>query len=136
MTASAPRHRRSAIKDAAIRALHAAKGELGSVRLRMTVEQASKRIADATWYGALNRLADEGLINDPSRGATAGQVQAELDGLLDLDRPIPASGRGLITLTRAGQLYALVLDIASCAKPAAHERVNHDLDLVLAMATA
>lgn len=135
MPAITLRHRRSAIKDAAIRALYAARGELGSVRLRMTVENARKPIADATWYGAMNRLADEGLIKDPSRGATAEQVQAELDSLLDLDRPIPASERGLITLTKAGYLYALALDIASFAKPAAKERVNRDLDLVLAMAT-
>ncbi len=134
MPTTALRHRRSAVKDATIRALYAAKGELGSVRLRMSVQGAGKPIPDATWYAALNRLADEGLVNDPSRGATAADVQTELDHLMDLGRPIAATERGLITLTRAGHLYALALDIASCTKPAEKERVNRDLDLVLALA--
>ena len=84
----------------------------------------------------MNRLSDEGLIHDPSRGATASDVQAELDDLLNLERPIPDSRRGLIALTKAGQVYALALEIASFARPSAKQQVERDLDLVLAAATA
>lgn len=104
------RHHRTALTDAILRELCVAGGRLGSVRLRMTVEAALTPVPDATWYAALNRLADDGFISDPpGRHATADDVQACLDQLTDLSVPLSPARQCLIRLTRPERSFARVL---------------------------
>jgi len=112
------RSRRSATKDAIVSVLLAANRPLLPIRLRTEIEakaRLNKRTADSTWCEALQRLATEGLIHDPSTSATPASNQALIAELANDE--LSAGPDAVISLTSNGVIYALALRIESCAKP-------------------
>ena len=128
------RSRRSAIKDAIVSALLHADRPLIPIRLRREIESKArlgKRTADSTWCEALQRLASEGLILDPSLAATPATNQSLIDELANDE--LTAGQYSEITLTNLGRLYAVILRIESYAIPKHATEAKAAVEQFLAM---